>query len=236
MNLKNFFKINKNPNHDYSFTASKEERDTLCETIITTSSAQPGFYFLLIVATLIVTVGIIKNNLILVIGGMLVAPLLSPILSLSLSILILDLKVLWRSLLVFVLSLATSLLVSILIALFNEFDLNNLEFLKNIREIDIYSVLVPVFAGAAASFAWAKKNLNGSLPGVAVTVTLLPPLAAMGLAISQNNYDVLITSIGVYSLNVLGIITGSLLVFLIMGFHKSKKTIVKQVEIESQEA
>lgn len=235
MNLKKFFNINKGIDHDYSFTASKEERDTLCETIITSSSAQTGFYFLLTIATLIVTVGIIKNNLILIIGGMLVAPLLSPILSLSLSILILDLKVFWRSLFVFTLSLATSLLVSILIAMFSDFDLNNLEFLKNIKEVSIFSLLVPIFAGAAASFTWAKKNLSGSLPGVAVTVTLLPPLAAMGLAISENNYDVLISSIGVYSLNVLGIISGSLLVFLIMGFYKSKKTIVKQVEIESQE-
>jgi uncharacterized membrane protein len=46
---------------------------------------------------------------------------------------------------------------------------------------DIYSWLIPIAAGAAASFTWAKKDLSSSLPGVAVTVTLLPPLAAMGL-------------------------------------------------------
>lgn len=235
MNLKKILKLNKNTNNDYSFSSNKEERDDLCETIITSSSAQPGFYFLLIIATFIVTVGLIKNNLILIIGGMLVAPLLSPILALSLSILILDLKVFWRSLLIFIFSAITSLVVSTLLALFSDFNLAELDFLKNIREVGIFSFLVPVLAGAAASFTWAKKNLSGALPGVAVTVTLLPPLAAMGLAISESNYDILMSSLGIYSLNVLGIISGSLLIFLIMGFHKSKKTIIKQVEIENKD-
>ncbi|MBN2854476.1 TIGR00341 family protein [Patescibacteria group bacterium] len=235
MKLLNFLKVGKNTPHDYAFSATKEERDELCQTIITTSSPQPGFYFLLAISTIIVAVGLIKSNLILLIGGMLVAPLLSPILSLSLAILILDLKVFFRSIIIFILSALASLLVATIIGLTSDFNLAELNYLLLMEDVGLFTMLIPMAAGAAASFTWAKKNLSGALPGVAVTVTLLPPLAAMGLALAGQNYEIFMTALGVYALNVLGIIVGSLFIFLIMGFYHSEKTIVKQVEIESRD-
>jgi uncharacterized hydrophobic protein (TIGR00341 family) len=235
MKLLNFFRINKNTTHDYAFSATKEERDELSETIIATSSSQPGFYFLLAISTIIVTVGLIKSNLILLIGGMLVAPLLSPILSLSLAILILDFKVFLRSIIVFVLSTLATLFVATVIGFISDFNLAQLNYLILMEDVGLFTMIIPMAAGAAASFTWAKKNLNGSLPGAAVTVTLLPPLAAMGLALASQNYEIFRTALGVYGLNVLGVIVGSLFIFLVMGFYHSEKTIVKQVEIESRD-
>jgi len=235
MKLFNYFKNLKGNNRDYDFSATKEERDTLCQTIITSSSPQPGFYFLLAVATIIVATGLIKNNLILLIGGMLVAPLLSPILSLSLSILILDFKVFWRSIFVFILSALATLSVATIIAVISDFELKDISFLSLMEDIGLATILIPIAAGAAASFTWAKKNLSGALPGVAVTVTLLPPLALMGLALAEQNYEILEAAFNVYILNVLGIVIGSLFIFLIMGFHRSERTIIKQIEIESRD-
>ncbi len=235
MKLLNFLRVNRSTHHDYAFSATKEERDELCQTIITTSSPQPGFYFLLAISTIIVAIGLIKGNLILLIGGMLVAPLLSPILSLSLAILILDFKVFWRSIIIFILSALASLFVAAIIGLISNFNLTELNYLILMEDIGLFTILIPMAAGAAASFTWAKKNLSGALTGVAVTVTLLPPLAVMGLALAAENYEIFMTAFGVYALNVLGIVVGSLFIFLIMGFYRAEKTIVKQVEIESRE-
>lgn len=235
MKLLNLLKVNRSTPHDYAFSATKEERDELCQTIITSSSPQPGFYFLLAISTIIVAVGLIKSNLILIIGGMLVAPLLSPILSLSLAILILDFKVFGRSIIVFILSALASLFVASIIGLISDFNLTELNYLILMEDIGLVTMLIPMAAGAAASFTWAKKNLSGALAGVAVTVTLLPPLAVMGLALAIKNYEIFMTALGVYGLNVLGIVVGSLFIFLIMGFYKAEKTIVRQIEIESQE-
>ncbi len=233
MKLLNFLKVGRTAPHDYAFSATKEERNELCQTIITTSSPQPGFYFLLAISAVIVTVGLIKSNLILIIGGMLVAPLLSPILSLSLAILILDLKVFLRSIIIFILSALASLFVSAMIGLISDFNLTELDYLLLMKDIGLFTMIIPMAAGAAASFTWAKKNLSGALPGVAVTVTLLPPLAIMGLALAAKNYEIFTTALGVYALNVLGIVVGSLFIFLIMGFYRAEKTIIKQIEIES---
>ncbi len=232
----NLFKKNiNNSNKDYSFSTSKEERDDFCANIINSSSPQPGFYFLLAVAAFIVAVGIIRDSLVLLIGGMLVAPLLSPLLAISLSLSILNVRVFIRSILIFIISALVSLIVAIFIGAISDFDLYNLEILDKINVFGPATLLVPLAAGAAASFAWSKKNLSGALPGAAVTVTLLPPLVIMGLALAVEDMSIFTDSLYVYLLNVGGIIIGGLIIFAFMGFHRSRKVVLKQVELEAKE-
>ncbi len=231
-------RINKKRNsfQDYSFSATKEERNNLCMSIINSSSLQASFYLLLFLSTFIVAIGLIKNDIILIIGGMIVAPLLSPILSISLSITILNIKVFIRSILVFIISAIATMAVSVFIGLISNFNISDIQIINLVNSFDISNLLIPVAAGAIASFIWAKKELNNSISGVAVTVTLLPPLVNMGLALSTKNYFVFSNSLNIYLFNVLGIIIGSLIIFLLMGFNKSAKTVLKQVEIESKES
>jgi len=228
----NFLKKFSGTNHNNSFAANKTERDEFCEAIINSSSLRTGFYLLLILSTFIVTVGLLKNSLILTIGGMLVAPLLSPLLSISLSITILNLRVFWRSLRIFLISALISLLVSYLLGSIADFSITEIELINLMKVVDLTAFLIPLAAGAAASFAWAKKDLNSSLPGVAITVTLLPPLTVMGLALAVENFIIFREALSVYFLNVSGIIIGSLIIFLLMGFYKSAKKIIEQVKQE----
>lgn len=234
MNVLNTFIRRKKNSQTYSFTATREERDELCTTIINSSSLRSGFYLLLILSTFIVSVGLIKNNLILIIGGMLVAPLLSPILSISLSLAIVNLKTFFRSILVFLISALASLLTALFIGLIAELNLTDIELLSLMANFDAATLLIPLAAGAAASFTWVKKDLSGALPGVAITVTLMPPLAVMGLALAQKAFLVFQDALLIYLLNVAGIILGSLIIFLFMGFYQSSKTVIKQVELESE--
>ncbi|HZJ41633.1 MAG TPA: TIGR00341 family protein [Patescibacteria group bacterium] len=236
MNFIQMISGRKNMSQGYSFSASKEERDTLCTSIINSSSPRTGFYLLLILSTFIVAVGLINNNMILVIGGMMVAPLLSPVLSISLAITIFNLKVFIRSILVFLISTLATLLVSMFIGLVSVFSIKDIEMLNLMNLFNITTFLIPIAAGAAASFTWAKKELSSSLTGVAVTVALLPPLVTMGLALAVKNYNIFLDSLNIYFLNVAGIVIGSLIIFLLMGFYKSSKTVVEQVEIESEKS
>jgi uncharacterized hydrophobic protein (TIGR00271 family) len=228
------FKMNIGGEPNNSLSATKTERDELCENIINSSAPKAGFYLLLVLSTFIVTVGLLKNSLILVIGGMLVAPLLSPILSISLAVTIFNFKVLWRSLKIFIVSAAVTLLIAYGLGLIADFSIMNISLLELLRVSDLTVFLIPVAAGAAASFAWAKKELNSSLPGVAVTVALLPPLAVAGLSLAVENFWIFKDALNVYLLNVLGIIIGSLIIFLLMGFRGSAKKIIKEVEEEEK--
>ena len=235
MNILKKLSFHRTTARDYSFSVTKEERDVFCTTIINSSSPRTGFYLLIILSTFIVVTGIIRESLILLIGGMLVAPLLSPILSISLSLAIINGKALLRSLLVFVISMLTTLISAMAIGLMIETDISQLSILEAIHFFDLSTLLIPIAAGAAASFTWAKRELNGSLPGVAITVTLLPPLATMGLALAAGESRIFLDSLNIYFLNVSGIIIGSLIIFLMMGFQRSAKTVIAQVDLENKE-
>ncbi len=219
------------PTQTSTFAVNKPERNELCEQIINSSTPKGGFYLLLVLSTFIVVTGLLKNSLILIIGGMLVAPLLSPILSISLAITVANLKVFFRSIRIFLTAFLISLIIAYFLGVVAVFDIASIDLVEFMKP-DLTIFLIAIAAGAAASFAWAKKELNSSLPGVAITATLLPPLTTAGLSLAVGNYLVFQQSLIVYFLNVVGIILGSLIIFILMDFNKARKKLVTKVEEE----
>ena len=74
-----------------------ESKKTFISNIINSSAPNIDFYLMVIFSTIITTLGLISNNTPLIIAGMIVAPLLSPILAISLGLTILNFKIIWRS-------------------------------------------------------------------------------------------------------------------------------------------
>ncbi len=229
----NFITKKFKPAPNGAFTVKKPERNELCEQIINSSTPRGGFYLLLILSTFIVVVGLLKNSLILIIGGMLVTPLLSPILSISLAVTIANVRVFLRSIRIFLTAFLISLVVAYILGAIAKFDISNIDLIEFMKP-DLTFFSIAIAAGAAASFTWAKKELNSSLPGVAITVALLPPLCLAGLALASSNYIIFREALGVYVLNVAGIVLGSLIIFILMDFGKAEKKLVAKVQEEEK--
>ena len=217
------------------FEISQADRHKFCEHIIDSSTPNGEFSFLVILSTLIVALGLINDYVILVIGGMLVTPLLSPILAISLGIIIRDLRVITRSVKVFLTAFVLSFLIAYLTGLLFKFDIEEIQ-LINVMKPSFYTLLVALVAGMAASYTWARPNLiNSALPGVAITVTLIPPLTAIGLALACENLMIFRTVLNTLILNVFGIILASIIIFSLMHFHKAKRKLVAEVKDEEKE-
>lgn len=216
------------------FKISQADRHKFCEHIIGSSTPNGEFSFLVILSTLIVALGLIKDYAILVIGGMLVTPLLSPILAISLGIIMQDRKVIARSVKILLTAFILAFFVAFLTGILANFDIEKIG-LIDLMQPSLYTFLVALVAGTAASYAWAKPNLTDSLPGVAITVTLIPPLTAMGLSLASNNLVIFKTVLSALILNVFGIIFASIIIFSLMHFHKAKKKLVAEVKEEENE-
>ena len=216
------------------FKISQADRNNFCEEIIDSSAPRSDFYLLVILSSLVVSLGMIRDNIILVIGGMMITPILSPLMAISLGIIILNLKVIIRSLRVFFTSFSLGLIVAAMVEFFSNVDLETISIIK-ILEPSWYTFTVALVAGIAASYTWAKPNLNSNLPAIAITVTLIPPLAAIGLAFGSGNWVIAFDSFLVLLINIAGIILASLVVFIFMQFYKSKKKILAEVKEEEKE-
>jgi uncharacterized membrane protein len=72
--------------------------------------------------------------------------------------------------------------------------------------------------------------MNESMPGVAISVALIPPLSTLGLAISSSNSLVTRQSLYVFGLNIVGIIISSMVVFAIYQFYNYRRKVKKAVD------
>ncbi len=187
------------------------------------------YYTLLVLSSFIVASGLLLNNATIVIGGMLVTPVLAPILVIALGFaigrpdLIKEVGA----------SVVKSFLVVIISATVLTFLFGGTKgyyvFENTIRTAALYFV-VALAAGVAAAFAWARKELAEVLPGIAIAVSLVPPLSLIGIGITLFDFDVARFSFLIFLLNLAGILVGSLAVFSLLKFYKTEKQVEKTVE------
>lgn len=230
----NFLGRLRRKNSGNAFDVSSSERKEFCRELIDSSNLNGSFYFLLIVSIFIVLAGLLKNSTPLLIGGMLVAPMLSPVLGLSLALIVMNRRVAGRAIKVFLLTTFLTLSVSTLFGLVFPFRTNEMDLIRHMGAGG-FELFIAILAGAAASLSWAKKNLSNNLAGIAIAVTLLPPLAVAGLALAALDYAIFTSAIETYFINVLGIVIGSLMIFLVLKVKKEEKQVVSEVLQENRE-
>lgn len=218
------------------FKVNQVDRNKFCTKIIDSSAPRADYYFLVVLSTLIVALGLLADNVILVIGGMLVTPLLSPILAIALGVVINEGKVITRSLKIFFISVLFAFVVSFVAGVLSGANVN-LEGSKLVASMEpgLLTLLIAVVAGLAASYTWAKPDLNETLPGIAVTVTLIPPLTAIGLAVAGQDWAIFRDVLNVFLLNVLGIISASIVIISLMDFYKARRKVMEEVKQEEKQ-
>jgi len=213
----------------------KSTQIRVAEDLIENSRLDASFYLMLVLSTIVVTLGLLVGNTAVIIGGMLITPLMTPILALSLGIVISDKLLIWRAIKTISRAVGIILGVSVLISFFFPLGIN--EEIKSRLVSNIPYFLIAFSAGLAATFAWSKKNMSAMLPGVAIAVSLLPPLSVVGIGISQISIELVRGSFLSFILNLFGIALGSVIVFSLLNFHKTKKETAKVMreEIRAEE-
>lgn len=187
------------------------------------------YYTLLILSVFIITCGLLLQNAPIVIGGMLVTPILTPILVISLAISVAEINALKSPLSLLVKSTIAVIGVSTLITIF--FGSGQIEhILQNDIRTAILYFIVAAASGMAATFAWVRKEVSDILPGVSIAVSLVPPLSLIGINLGTLQFETARFYFTVYCLNLFGIIAGSMIIFSLLKFQKNRMAVVKIVK------
>lgn len=196
--------------------------------------SQPNsiYYTLLILSSFIVACGILLNNSPIVIGGMLVTPMLTPVLAAALSISAGEPKTLQRVSILLGKSFLIVVIASILMALVFGLPKNVLTLDNSLRTAILYFV-VAIVSGVAATFAWVRKEVAAVLPGIAIAVSLVPPISAVGVWLSAFQFETARFYFLVFLFNLFGIVMGSVVVFSMLKFYRANKKI-EQVEQKAE--
>ena len=190
-------------------------------------SSQPDFdYFALVVlSAIIATLGLLIDSAATIIGAMLVAPLMSPILGFGLASLLGDAYMLRRAGTALLRGAALAIGLAIIIAWLNLHlpfvSLQELpaEVLARTRPSPI-DLGVALAGGLAATFALVAPNLSAALPGVAIATALMPPLCTVGIGIALGEWDVAGGALLLFVTNAVTIAAAAIGLFFAMGFSR----------------
>ncbi|MEY2975632.1 MAG: hypothetical protein RIR49_2052 [Actinomycetota bacterium] len=142
------------------------------------------FFLMLTLSVTIAVMGLVADSVAVVIGAMLIAPLMTPIMSFAAAVgLGLARRTVQAAVLVAT-GTAWSILYSILLARILPNVTLGSEILGRTSP-DVRDLIVAIAAGAAGAYAIAHEDVSATLPGVAVAVALVPPLATTGILIES---------------------------------------------------
>lgn len=193
-------------------------------------SAQPDvdYFVMVVLSSMIATLGLLINSGAVIIGAMLVAPLMSPIIGLGLGSLVGDEKTLKYAASAILRGAVIAIVISVLLTWLNSalpfVTLQELpvEVLSRTKPSPI-DLLIALAGGLAAAFALAQPSLSAALPGVAIATALMPPLSVVGIGIAMGRWDVAGGAFLLFMTNAVTIIFASMLVFFALGFNPGTK-------------
>ncbi len=213
---------------------TKTQKKETINRLFEDSSPSLSFYLMLVLSSIIVSIGLILANIAIIIGGMLIAPILFPMLSLSMGITVGYPKLMRRAAIVIFQSIITVIVLSLAISLlFIEKELNPEIITRTIPNLAYF--IIAIASGAAVAYAVARPNVSDVLPGVAISVALIPPLAASGISIAFLEFDMAVGAIGLFGINFIGIIFAAIFVFAIMNFYEAREQAQKKIKAEEKE-
>lgn len=182
------------------------------------------YLLLTVLSSVIATFGLVLDSAAVIIGAMLIAPLMSPILRCALSLVRGDVSQVGRALVTLVVGVIFAIGLSTLLGLlvsngaFNFLEELPREVLGRTRP-NLFDLVVALAGGTAAAYALAQPHLSAALPGVAIATALMPPLCTVGIGLSQGRADVASGAMLLFLANFTAILFASSLTFALVGFR-----------------
>ncbi len=189
----------------YRLLQSSQRRENLQEEIEEELRPSTAYFILLGGASVLATLGLLINNSVVVMGAMIIAPLYWPLLGLALGVAKMDKKILQRSLLLAIISILFSLLISYTVARLTPiYEITDQIGLRtNPTILDLVIAMVSALVGIAAIY---YPMISTAVIGVALSLSLLPALATMGIGLVFNSGLILGGATNLFLVNVLSIV------------------------------
>ncbi|MCA9353367.1 DUF389 domain-containing protein [Candidatus Nomurabacteria bacterium] len=214
---KKFFSLTKG-------VTDQEIRDSL-SLLIKNSSPKQEFFVLVVASVMLATFAIMLDNIPVLIASMLVAPILYPILTISLGVVINDPVIMSSSIKMVIRSVVFALILSTIVAfLFGRQGVSEQNFIFFSSDLFL-SFLTATVSGLIASYGIAHPRIGGAMPGVAIAVSLIPPLAGIGVGIASLELLLVRDALATFIVNIIGIVGSAIFVFSLFQFQRHHREI-----------
>ncbi len=195
--------------------AVKTTREELYSEIARGARLDSNFLLLTFLSTIVAAIGLAADNVAVVVGAMVIAPLLGPNIALAFGTSLGDLDLMGQALKTNLAGLGLALLLSVIIGLIWRVDLSSAEILAR-TDVGVESVILALASGAAAVLS-LTTGLSSALVGVMVAVALLPPTATLGMLLGSGQPQPASGAALLLAVNVVCVLLSAMSVFLLKG-------------------
>lgn len=204
------------------------EKSRAVSSLVEEATPDFDFSYMTVLAVLMASFGLLAGSETVVIGSMLIAPIMSPVLALALGLSISDPALTVRSattlvrasLLAVIAAAAAAVLFSFASVGAETVSTNSIILART--EPSLLYFAVAIIAGLAVSYTMTRSSLSSTLPGVAVAVALMPPLAVVGIGLAHFSLSIAAGALVMYLVNVAGIVFAAMLSFSLMDLHSKR--------------
>lgn len=174
-----------------------------------------NYLLLVVLSTIVAAIGLIEDNVAVVVGAMVIAPLLGPNIALAFATSLGDSRLTLQAFKTNLSGMLLALGSAWIIGLVWPVNLQSLEILSR-TDVGLDGVALALASGAAAVLS-LSTGLSMALVGVMVAVALLPPTATLGMLLGSGQYSMAQGALLLLAVNVVCVILSAKLVFLLKG-------------------
>lgn len=192
-------------------------REQLYVEISRGAQIDPNFIWLVLLSTVVAAIGLINNNVAVIIAAMVIAPLLGPNLALAFGTALGDRELILRAALANLAGLSLSIIGAALVGYFMGGEYAGPEFMTR-TELGYDSVILALAAGAAGALS-LTSNVSSAVVGVMVAVALLPPAVTFGYMFGIDRPGLALAAGTLLAINIACINLTAQLVFFVKGIR-----------------
>jgi len=205
------------PGDEKPSSANSVTREELYLQIEKGARLDGNFILLDILSSIVVAIGLIEDNVAVVIGAMVIAPLLGPNLALALGSALGDRKLMGRALGTNLVGVSLAFILCWFLGFVWSGELDSAELLSR-THVGLDGVLLALASGLAAALS-LTTGLSSVLVGVMVAVALLPPVATAGIMLGAGHHGMAMGALLLLAVNVVCVNLSAKLVFLYKGIR-----------------
>lgn len=177
------------------------------------------FAMLMVLSSVIASMGVVSDSTAVLVGAMLIAPLMTPLMAMALSLVMGWPNRLLRSALVALLGVGIAVFTGLVVGVaeFTIIDTAVNSQIVSRANPTVVDLVIAVAAGAAGAYGLSRPDVSNSLPGVAIAIALVPPLTVVGISYSAGDWESGNGALLLFLTNALAIIIVGGLMFLVLG-------------------
>ncbi|OSM05364.1 hypothetical protein MAIT1_03546 [Magnetofaba australis IT-1] len=205
--------------------AAEDDFKELFQGLKESASFSRSFFALMVMSALLALFGLYANSAPVIIGAMILAPLMGPIISLSMGLARAHPLLIRDSVKTLLLGILTALLCAIVVAKLMPLRVLTHEMAARLSP-NLLDLGVAVVSGMAGAYANAREEIAKGLAGVAIAVALVPPLCVLGIGLGWMDWSVVSGASLLFATNLVGIAVAGSVAFLALGFapfHLARK-------------